>query len=177
MKKIIALIFLFTSFGSHASEELTIHSQQIQAACESLMSELLQEYGKSFICVVDNNIAAAQSAAFATDHPRPGSGGYMVHVYDITADDPSDPISTMHFSYDEKDIANLKMFLSSGEGLTKKELAQKSCQMKVDEMNQNIKENNDKLKYKEISTSEYETSNSIFIDLRNRFQTCVNQNK
>jgi hypothetical protein len=141
------------------------------------MSQLMNEYGRSFYCNTNNRIAENIDSSFVTDSPRPSAGGPMLRFYNMRYEDPQNPMSTLYFSYDENSFNEIKEAVSSGMGLTKKQMNAKACQYDIESTKEQLTENDEDLMNGKIDRNQHNMLDKIYKQSIDRFSECVKENK
>ncbi|WP_329909919.1 hypothetical protein [Serratia quinivorans] len=179
MKKTLTLFLLFISHHSYADEimEQNDHTKMIQAACADLMNQTQKQYGKSFFCNTNDQIAGTLNAAFIVKSLDKTEGGAMIRFSDVYYEEPGNLLSTLHYSYNISDMNAVTSMIQVGQGLTTKQMNVMVCKNGMSDFQNKITKNNEDFKNKKINKELHEVLNSTLNDGIKNFNKCIDENR
>lgn len=177
MKKIISFITILIGLPSvaNAEEARSPHTEMIQAACASLMRDVIREYGKSFFCYTDATFADNMNAALLTENLEGKNSGLIMRFSNVYYENPNNPAGAIHYSYNSEDYNAAILFINSGHGLTVQQQSHLACRNALKNMKQMVAETDKKYAEKEFSPTNYESIHKSQLDaISNIAKQCPN---
>ena len=171
MKKLLVLLAFPLLAQANEYEAKTDHAKMVQAACSSLMRDVMQQYGKSFFCNTSNAMAESANASMLVENMNPNSTGHLIRFTDLFYD----ASGNIHYSYNINDYNKAINYIKVGGGLTEKQQSHQLCRNAVNTMKKNIDETDRKYMNKEISPKEYDEMHKAQLQaMSNMEQQCPN---
>ena len=163
MKKLISLFFALLSFPVFSSENeiLSEHASNVQVACASLMRDVEIQYGRSYFCKTDNEIAETMNASFLVESLHPGAEGILIRFDNIFYIHPENKSGALNYSYNVIDFNAVISLINSGHGLTAKQKDHLACRASIDRFEKIVKQTNSDFKNSKITADEYEELRKI----------------
>lgn len=158
MKKSLIFLLILIPFLSLANNQeiKSEHTKMIQAACASLMRDMMKQYRKSFFCYTSNNITDGTNGAFLTETLDSGPAVTMVRFSNVYYEDPENQAGTLYYSYNINDLDLAIRTIQSGGGLTEERYDYLACRHSLNTFKKDADETNKQYIDKKISPKDYE---------------------
>lgn len=167
MKRSLVVMFSIFSLNSHSIENETLsnYAEMIHKACGNEMVEMINKYGKSFLCVTTNSSANSMNSSFITDDLE-GEGriNMPIRFSGLHYEVPGDKFSALNYSYNISDMNAVESLLISGLGLTLDQQGHKVCRESLRDFQDKSKNLDKDYVDKKTTSKDYELWHRVYID-------------
>lgn len=171
MKKLLVLLAFPLFAQANEYEVKTDQAKIVQAACSSLMRDVMQQYGKSFFCKTSNAMAESANASMLVETTNTNATGHLIRFTDVFYD----ASGNIHYSYNVSDYNQAINYIKVGGGLTEKQQSHQICRSAVAAMRKNMDETDRKYINKEIAPKEYDAMHEAQLQaISNMEKQCPN---
>ncbi|HBC0585240.1 TPA: hypothetical protein I3599_000493 [Enterobacter cloacae] len=171
MKKLLVLLAFPLFAQANEYEVKTDQAKLVQAACSSLMRDVMQQYGKSFFCKTSNAMAESANASLLVENTTPNATGHLIRFTDVF----NDASGNIHYSYNVSDYNQAINYIKVGGGLTEKQQSHQVCRSTINTMKNNAADTDKKYIKKEISQKEYDAIHKFQMNaISNMEKQCPN---